>query len=116
MTRLAMTAALLALAASARAAAPGADVLHYDVRLEVPLGEAISQGAETIRLRVTPDGMDEVVFDAAGLLIDSISEGRVALPFALEGERLKVGWKGRARRKSPKVGHFQEDQELLRTG
>jgi len=95
MTRLAIV--LLALASPAGAASADMDVLHYDVRLEVPLGEAITQGAETIRLRVGPGGVDEVVFDAAGLLIDSITEGHVALPFAYEGERLSVRWKRRAR-------------------
>jgi len=95
MTRLAI--ALLTLAAPAGAAASDMDVLHYDVRLEVPLEEATTQGVETIRLRVAPGGLDEVVFDAAGLLIDSITEGHVALPFAHEGERLTVRWKRRAR-------------------
>ena len=95
MTRLAI--ALLTLAVPAGAAASDMDVLHYDVRLEVPLEEATTQGVETIRLRVAPGGLDEVVFDAAGLLIDSITEGHVALPFAHEGERLTVRWKRRAR-------------------
>ena len=95
MTRLAI--ALLTLAVPAGAAASDMDVLHYDVRLEVPLEEATTQGVETIRLRVAPGGLDEVVFDAARLLIDSITEGHVALPFAHEGERLTVRWKRRAR-------------------
>ena len=62
MTRLAIV--LLALASPAGAASADMDVLHYDVRLEVPRGEAITQGAETIRLRVGPGGVDEVLFDA----------------------------------------------------
>src|ERR1044072_8987196 len=95
MTRLAI--ALLALAAPAGAATSDMDVLHYDVRLEVPRGEAVGQGAETIRLRVAPDGLDAVEFDAAGLLVDSVAEGRVGLPLAREGERLTVRWKRRAR-------------------
>ncbi|HET6897790.1 MAG TPA: M1 family aminopeptidase [Vicinamibacteria bacterium] len=94
MTRLAI--ALLALAAPVGAATSDLDVLHYDVRLEVPLGEAITRGVETIRLRVGTDGADEVAFDAAGLLIDSITERAMDLPFEHEGERLKVRWKRRA--------------------
>jgi aminopeptidase N len=97
MTRLAIAACLFGLAAPAGAAAADSDVLHYDVRLAVPPGDAITQGVETIRLRVQPGGVDEVAFDAAGLLIDSIREGRESLPFATEGEQVKVRWKRRAR-------------------
>jgi aminopeptidase N len=92
-TPLAIAACLLGLAGPARAAAPTADVLHYDVRLEVPLGEAITQGVETIRLRLPADGLGRAVFDAAGLMIESVSEGRRPLTFAHEGEQLEVRWK-----------------------
>ena len=96
MTRLAMAVALLALAPAGQAIGADSDVLHYDVRLEVPLGDAITRGSETIRLRVAAEGVDEVAFDAAGLLIDSITDGRTPLAFAHEGESLKVRWKRRA--------------------
>jgi aminopeptidase N len=93
MTRLAIAACLFGLAVPAGAAAPGPDVLHYDVRLDVPLGDAITPGVETIRLRLPADGRGEAVFEAAGLMIESVREGRRPLPFAHEGEQLTVRWK-----------------------
>ena len=93
MTRLAIAIGIFGLAVPAHAAAPGLDVLHYDVRLDVPLGEAITQGVETIRLRLPADGRGEAVFDAAGLMVESVREGARPLLFEHEGERLTVRWK-----------------------
>ena len=92
MTRFATFAFLLALGVTAGAAPGDVDVLHYDVRLDVPLGEAISEGVETIRFGMPREGAGEVAFDAAGLWIESVREGRGPLRFAQEGERLKVLW------------------------
>jgi len=93
MTRLAIAIGILGLAVPAQAAAPGLDVLHYDVRLDVPLGDAITQGVETIRFRMPADGLGLAAFDAAGLMIESIREGSHPLPFEYDGERLTVRWK-----------------------
>jgi aminopeptidase N len=98
MTRLAIFAlAIFALAAAGLAvptpaAAAGVDVLHYDVRLDVPLGDATSEGVETIRFRMPRENADEAAFDAAALSIESVREGRAPVPFVHEGERLKVRW------------------------
>src|SRR4029078_7821340 len=85
-------AVLLAFSVPAHAAPADVDVLHYDVRLDVPLGEAISEGVETIRFRMPDESAGAVTFDAAGLWIESVREGRGPLRFAHEGERLKVLW------------------------
>jgi aminopeptidase N len=96
-------AALLACALArfaAAAEAPDVDVLHYDVRLEVPpSAEASVAGTEIIRVRVLRDGLDAVSFDAAPTItVEAVTEGGRPLAFEQGDERLQVRWARRPKR------------------
>ena len=103
MLGVAAAAALLVLAqarSAASAEAPEIDVLHYDVRLEVPpAAESSVAGVETIRVRVLRDGLDSASFDAASTLtVDGVADGGRPLAFEHRDERLQIRWPRAARR------------------
>ncbi|MBW3618520.1 MAG: M1 family peptidase, partial [Proteobacteria bacterium] len=73
----ALSAVVLASAASAQAPTPGAgmDVVHYQVRLRpYILGRSLS-GETEITLRSTQEGLREAAFSANALTIDQASVG-----------------------------------------
>src|SRR5215210_1818769 len=92
---------VLALARFVQAAEPPeVDVLHYDVRLEVPpSAESSVAGAETIRFRILRDALDSVSFDAATTVtVEAVTDGHRPVPFEQRDERLHVRWPRPARR------------------
>jgi aminopeptidase N len=99
----AAAAALLVFALAGRAGTaepPDADVLHYDVRLEIPpTAESSVAGTETIRVRILGDALDSVSFDTASTVtVDAVTEGGRPLTFEQRDERLHVRWPRAARR------------------
>src|SRR5450432_1421031 len=87
----AVVALLLAVGGAAGTDAQDIEILHYDLRLEVPgAADATTPASETIRFRSVRDGVDEMAFDAAGLTIEAVDEGGHALTFTHEDERLRI--------------------------
>jgi aminopeptidase N len=106
MAAVAVLAVLAVLAARGAAADParGADagdidVLHYDVRFEIPSSaETETGGRETIRLRTIRGGAEEAALDAASsLTIEAVTEHGRPLRFEHKDERLHVLWPRPAR-------------------
>jgi aminopeptidase N len=83
-----------AIAAPAASEPPDFDVLHYDVRLEVPpAADSSVPGVETIRFRALRDLTFGAVFDAASTVtVESVTEGRTKLTFEQRDDRLHVHW------------------------
>ena len=109
--------AILAMLSGLAGAAPAApapsgqptaevDVLHYDVRLEIPpTAESTVSGAETIRFRALRDLVDGAFFDAASTItVQSVTEGRTALEFRQTEGRLHVLW--------PRAPRAREERRL----
>lgn len=89
---------LVALPAGAAPAPSLLDVLSYSLDLEVHPGDRLIAGEVEVRFASQAELLAEVELDAPGLTIESVRAGERALPYRIEGDRLRVTLDPPARR------------------
>jgi len=65
-------------------------VRHYRVALEIDLERKELRGKVAVTIESLRDGLREAALDAAELRVSSVRSGRRAVPYVLEGERLRI--------------------------